>query len=231
MSDCLVVIPAYNESKSILSTVADLKNNAPSIDYIVVNDGSKDDTLQILKDNKIPHLDLSINLGIGGAVQMGYKYAIRNNYKTAVQFDGDGQHLASELDKLLKSSQSGVDLVIGSRFKCSENEFFSTPMRRFGILIIRFVLKICTGQNISDPTSGFRALSGKALVHFSEDYPYDYPEPEVIAISCKLGYKVDEVGVKMQLRKEGESSINHLNSVFYMLKVSICIFLANWREK
>ena len=154
----LMIIPAYNEEKSILNTVkmiekTKLKNN--TLDYIIINDGSKDNTKQICIDNNLNFIDLPINLGIGGAVQTGYKYAYRNNYDIAIQFDGDGQHDASYIDALVKEINNGNDIVIGSRFVSELSEFKSTAIRRVGINFLSRLIKLCTRRRIYDPTSGF----------------------------------------------------------------------------
>ena len=159
----LVIIPAYNESSNILNTVRDIQKNAPDFDYIVINDCSKDDTLEILKSNGLNYINLPVNLGIGGAVQTGYKYALENNYDVAVQVDGDGQHDPAYLTELLKKKEnSNADMVIGSRF--IENQGFqSTFLRRIGIVYFTKLIKLLTGITITDPTSGFR-MAGREVI-------------------------------------------------------------------
>ncbi|NLK24382.1 MAG: glycosyltransferase family 2 protein [Clostridiales bacterium] len=227
----LVIIPAYNEEKNIIRTVNDLKKRCPNVDYIVINDCSKDNTEGVLKDNKFNYISLPVNLGIGGGVQTGYKYAVEHDYDIAIQFDGDGQHDAAYIDKLIKPILDGkADMVIGSRF--IENEGFQTSfMRRFGIKILKVLLKIFCKQDITDATSGFRATSKSLTERFSKIYAEDYPEPEAI-IDCVLsGYKVQEVPVIMHERLEGESSINAIRSVYYMIKVSLAIILCRISSK
>lgn len=221
----LVIIPAYNEEKNIVRTVTNLKKQCPNVDYVVINDCSKDNTEDVLKDNNFNYISLPVNLGIGGGVQTGYKYAVENNYDIAIQFDGDGQHDAAYIDKLIKPILDGkADMVIGSRF--IENEGFQTSfMRRFGIKILKVLLKIFCKQDITDATSGFRATSKKLTERFSKIYAEDYPEPEAIIDAVLSGYKVCEVPVIMHERMEGESSINALKSVYYMIKVSLAIIL------
>lgn len=221
----IVIIPAFNEQDSILKTVNLLKNSCPTVDYIVVNDGSTDNTKNLLKQNNIHHLNLPINLGIGGAVQTGYLYALENDYDIAVQFDGDGQHDANFISALVQPLiDNEADLVIGSRFIDHEG-FQSTKSRRAGIGILRKAIHLTTGQTIHDPTSGFRAVNKKLIQFFSENYAQDYPEPESIVESLNNGFVLAEVPVLMNDRTAGSSSINQLRSIYYMIKVTIAIFI------
>ena len=177
----LLIIPAYNEEKNIENTVkAILELHNPDIDYIVINDGSTDNTLKILDDNHFNYLNLPTNLGIGGAVQTGYKYSLYKDYDIAIQFDGDGQHNIEYINQLIHEIESGNDLVIGSRFLDNLDGFKSTTTRRFGIKLLSSLIKLCTSQRITDPTSGFRACNKQIIRLFSMDYPYDYPEPDTI---------------------------------------------------
>lgn len=226
----LVIIPAYNESSNILNTVRDIQKNAPDFDYIVINDCSKDDTLDILKSNKLNYINLPVNLGIGGAVQTGYKYALENNYDVAVQVDGDGQHDPAYLSELLKKMMDcNADMVIGSRF--IENQGFqSTFMRRIGIVYFTKMIRLLTGTTITDPTSGFRMADREVIKMFASQYPKDYPEPESIVTLLKTGKKVVEVPVQMKARQGGESSIKMANSVYYMIKVSLAILIESTKK-
>ncbi len=222
----LVIIPAYNEEESILGVIEDLKQNAPFVDCLVVNDGSNDDTALILKEHCIPHIDLVRNLGIGGAVQTGYKYALQHGYDIAVQFDGDGQHSAAYIKDLIAPIQRReADLVVGSRFKGDESEFKSTAMRRLGIGILSVVLKLASTNKIEDVTSGFRAADRRAIELFAAYYPDDYPEPESLALVARKGLKVAEVPVSMNERSGGVSSIKKRDSVYYMIKVTLAILV------
>ena len=226
----LVIIPAYNESSNILNTVRDIQKNAPDFDYIVINDCSKDDTLEILKSNGLNYINLPVNLGIGGAVQTGYKYALENNYDVAVQVDGDGQHDPAYLTELLKKKEnSNADMVIGSRF--IENQGFqSTFLRRIGIVYFTKLIKLLTGITITDPTSGFRMAGREVIELFVNQYPKDYPEPESIVTLLKNGKRVVEVPVQMKARQGGESSIKMSNSVYYMIKVSLAILIESTKK-
>lgn len=221
----LVIIPAYNEEKNIVRTVENLKKECPDIDYVVINDCSKDSTEEVLKQKNFNYISLPVNLGIGGGVQTGYKYAVLNDYDIAIQFDGDGQHDAACINKLIKPIIDGkADMTIGSRF-IEKKGFQTSFMRRFGILVLKIILKICSKQTITDATSGFRATSKDLTRRFSKIYAEDYPEPEAIVDAVLNGYKVSEVPVIMHERQEGESSINAVKSVYYMIKVSLAIVL------
>ena len=223
----LVIIPSYNESESIVNTVRNIQKKAPEFDYIVINDCSKDATLEVLKENNINHLNLPVNLGIGGAVQTGYKYALEKGYDVAVQVDGDGQHDPKYLSNLLKCLiEEKADMVIGSRF--IENQGFqSTFMRRIGIVYFTRLIRALTGKTITDPTSGFRMAGRDVIRMFATQYPKDYPEPESIVTLLKNDMKVLEVPVRMKERQGGESSIKMTNSVYYMIKVSLAILVEN----
>lgn len=225
----LVIIPAYNEEKSILSTVQDVLDHAPGFDYVVVNDCSRDHTRQVCREHHLNLLDLPINLGIGGAIQTGYRYALEHGYDMAVQIDGDGQHDARYLQPMAdKLEAEGLDMVIGSRF--IENQGFqSTGLRRFGIQFFKRLIKLLFGTTITDATSGMRLCNRRVLEQFSEDYPQDYPEPETVARLLRRGYRVQEVPVVMRERQAGESSINPAKSIYYMIKVSTAILIERLR--
>lgn len=221
----LIIIPAYNEAGNIVKTVEDIKANSTDFDFIIVNDCSQDDTLEICRNNNYSYLNLPINLGIGGAVQAGYRYAYYHGYDTAVQFDGDGQHDAKYLDDMLEClKNSDSDMVIGSRFIKREG-FQSSGVRRVGIRYFTFLIKLLTGITITDPTSGMRIVNRNIIKDFTFDYPKDYPEPESTVFSLSKGYKISEVPVMMREREEGKSSISMLNGIYYMIKVSLAIII------
>ena len=231
----LVIIPAYNEQDNILKTVNDLKStdfqDCFNIDYLVINDGSKDNTLDVLSENNLIYINLPINLGIGGAMQTGYLYAGENNYDIAVQLDGDGQHSPEYIEKIIKPVIDGqTDMTVGSRF--IENEGFqSTGMRKLGIKILSASIHLFTGVGITDATSGFRACGRDLIKFFSEHYAEDYPEPEAIISAAKNGYKIMEVPVIMNERQGGTSSISGLKSVYYMIKVELALIIQALRKK
>lgn len=223
----LLIIPAYNEEENILNTCNKIKEFSNELDYIVINDGSKDNTLKILQENNINHINLINNLGIGGAVQTGYKYAYENRYDIAIQFDGDGQHDVNYVPNICEPIINGqADLVIGSRYlDKTSSEFQSTFMRRFGGIIISFFIKMFTKKKIADTTSGFRAANKKVIEEFTKEYPTEYPEPESSLLLLINGYKIEEVPVSMNERQGGKSSIRFWKSADYMIKVVLSIIL------
>lgn len=225
----LVIIPAYNEKNSIIFTVNDLLKNAPEFDYIIVNDCSTDNTMDICKYNGFNVLNLPINLGIGGAVQTGYLYAYNHGYDIAVQFDGDGQHDAVYLNTMAEYLvENRLDMVIGSRF--IENEGFqSSGIRRMGIRWFTFLIRLFSGKTITDPTSGLRMCNKKTIEMFANEYPRDYPEPESTMRLLRHQRKVEEIPVKMRERQEGVSSISPFRSIYYMLKVTLAVFIERMR--
>ena len=225
MSRILLIIPAYNEAQNIDYVIQNIIRNYPQYDYVIVNDGSTDNTYDICKQRGYNVLDLSVNLGIGGAVQAGYLYAKRNHYDIAVQIDGDGQHdVAYVKDVIEPVLQGRADVVVGSRFVKKEG-FQTTSSRRMGISLLSLFIKICTGKRIYDVTSGFRAANSKFIDVYGMDYPRDYPEPEALVIAMVYGGTVCEVPVVMKERRGGTSSINLKRSIYYMIKVSLAIFV------
>ena len=227
----LIIIPAYNEQDNIVRVVENLRDNYPEYDYIVINDGSKDNTQNNLEKNNISHISLIHNLGIGGAVQTGYKYAENMKYDIAIQFDGDGQHDPAYIKDLISELNKGFDMVIGSRFlKSEESEFKSSAARRVGIKIISFLIRILTGKRIYDPTSGFRACNKTVISYFANDYPTEYPEPvsEVTALKRKL--KISETPVNMYERQGGRSSIHAWKNIYYMINVTLAMILESLKR-
>lgn len=232
----LIIIPAYNEDKSILKVVNEIKTinkkNKTDYDYVVINDGSTDETEEILVKNDINHITLIQNLGIGGAVQTGYKYAYANNYDIAIQIDGDGQHDVSCIEKIIKPiALKEADMVIGSRFIDNDiDNFKSSKMRRVGINIISFFIKLVTGVKIYDTTSGMRAIGRELICDYARDYPIEYPEPISTTISLKKGYKIIEKSALMHERKEGVSSIRTWKNCYYMMNVVLSILTVGFRR-
>lgn len=221
----LLIIPAYNEEDSIAYTVEDIINNFPEYDYVVINDGSNDRTAKILKENQYNYISLPINLGIGGAVQMGYVYAREKDYDVAIQVDGDGQHNVSYVGDLIKPIINGeADITIGSRFILKDG-FQSSKTRRMGIFFLSWLIKILSGVNVKDVTSGFRAVNRRFISIYANDYPYDYPEPEAIISAKMYGGQIKEIPVQMRKRFGGESSITFKKSVYYMIKVTLALII------
>ena len=222
---CLIIIPAYNEAENIEKVVDNLINSFPQYDYIIINDGSKDETERICMNNGYKILNLPINMGIGGAVQTGYRYARDNHYDIAVQIDGDGQHDVSFLAEMIKLiEENKADVVIGSRFVEKEG-FQSSQMRRVGINFLSILAWILTGVRVKDITSGYRVINRKFIKIFAEDYPSDYPEPEAMVIAAVHGGKIVEYPVVMRERENGESSITLKKSVYYMIKVTLAMLI------
>lgn len=232
MKDRLAIVPAYNEAASIAHVVAALHEHAPDFDVLVIDDGSLDDTAREAEDAGAFVVIHPINLGIGGAVQSGYQFALSNNYELAVQVDGDGQHPPAELKKLVAriDSEPAVDMVTGSRF-LGEGDYPQTFARRSGIVIFSFILSLITHQKVTDPTSGFRLTNRRAIGLFAHDYPHDYPEVEAILMMHRHQLKTVEVPVRMDLREGGQSSITPLHSGYYMLKVMLAVFIGLFRSR
>ncbi len=228
MKDILLIIPAYNEENSIVRTVVRIRKfnrkHERKVDFIVIDDGSTDNTPNLLKLHHIPFIRTESNEGIGSAVQHGYRYAEKHRYKYAVQFDGDGQHGIEYIYDLIAPIENGeADMVIGSRFAGLRSYYKPSLIRRLGICWISLIIRIRTGQIIKDPTSGYRAVGDFGMHEFADDYPARYPEPESCAKLLLQGKRVREVPVKMHKRSGGKSSIRSWRKVEYMIRVSLGI--------
>ena len=235
MAKILIIVPAYNEEENILETYNNIinynKKHNTKYDCIIINDCSTDKTKEILEKNNIPHINLIHNLGIGGAVQTGYKYAYYNDYDIAVQFDGDGQHDIRYVEKIIKPlMEKKADMVIGSRFVEKIDTFKSSFERRIGIKVISIFMKFATGKKIYDTTSGMRAVDRDLIYDFSISYPNEYPEPVTTAEVLKKKYRVEEVSVEMKERTGGTSSISSWKSIYYMLNVCIALIAVKVRR-
>lgn len=236
MPKVLLIIPAYNEEANILQTCKKITDyNAEhhaNYEFVVINDSSNDSTGRILDENKISHINHIYNLGIGGALQTGYKYARDYNYDIAIQFDGDGQHDVNSIATLIRPIEKGeADLVIGSRFIAKKGRFRSTFARRIGIKIISGYMKLLTGRRITDTTSGFRACDRKLIEEFAHNYPSEYPEP-VTTTFCLLRHdRVVEVPVEMNARTAGSSSIHTWKKVYYMINIFITLLVVKIRGR
>lgn len=226
----LVIIPAYNEGENIKSTVEEVIKKAKGFDYVVINDCSTDDTKMICEKSNFNVINLPINLGIGGAVQTGYRYGYNEGYDLAVQVDGDGQHNPEFLVKMAEFMEEyQADMVIGSRFIDKEG-FQSSGTRRIGIKYFTILIKILTGKTITDPTSGLRMVNRDIMHMFAYDYPKDYPEPESVVAVLRRKKKVEEIPVIMRARTGGVSSISLKKSVYYMVKVTLAILIERIRK-
>ncbi len=220
-----VIVPAYNEENTIANVVNGVRALGEGYDPIVINDDSRDRTFSIAQQEGAIIIDLACNLGIGGAVQTGFRYATLSNYDACVQLDGDGQHPTEEIPYLIKTLfGEDLDIVIGSRF-IEKTGYDISFMRRIGIRIISLFLRIFTGMSVKDSTSGFRAINAKAAGFFAKNYPQDFPEPESLIFVHKYGFKFKEVPVEMKNRLHGTSSITPIKSVYYMIKVLLAMFI------
>jgi glycosyltransferase involved in cell wall biosynthesis len=222
----LIIIPAYNEGENLPGLFESLKNAEGDYDILVINDCSQDNTEAVCIRNGIKVISLPVNLGIGGAVQTGYIYALNHGYDIAIQLDGDGQHDPAFIPSMIKLIEEGCNLCIGSRF--IENEGFkSTRIRRAGIKYFSWLIWFVTGFKITDPTSGFRACSREVIRLFAGNYPKDYPEPETVVTVLKNRLKVCEIPVIMNAREGGTSSITRIKGLYYMIKVTLAIIIAS----
>lgn len=231
----LLIVPSYNEEKNVLNNYNRIleynKRSKIKYDAIIINDGSKDRTEAICIENGIPHITLIHNLGIGGAVQTGYKYALKNDYDIAVQFDGDGQHDVRYVNKIINPIiEKKANMVIGSRFIDDTSRFKSSKARRIGIKLISLFIKLVTSQKIYDTTSGFRAVDKELIKKFSLSYPVEYPEPVSTTEILKMNYIVQEVSVSMNEREEGISSIRMWKNCYYMINVILYILVIGLRR-
>lgn len=229
-----IVIPAFNEEKAIANVVSEIHQASAKANLtyvpVVVNDCSTDNTGQIIAQLDCVAIQLPVNLGIGGAVQTGFKYAYRNGFTHAVQVDGDGQHPPAEIEKLYQFMEAkNYDVVIGSRF-IEKQGFQSSFMRRVGINYFRWLNKMLVGKEIFDSTSGLRMLNRKTLAVVNNDYPDEYPEPEAVVLYSKHGLSIGEVPVLMRERQGGVSSIGTFASLYYMVKVTLAILFTFLRQ-
>ncbi len=227
----LIIIPVYNEAACIKQVVDELQAVCPDYDYVAINDCSTDETLSVMQENRINYINQPCNLGIGGNVQTGYRYAVEQGYDITVQMDGDGQHMPEYLPAIVERVANGeCDMCIGSRF--IEKQGFQTSfMRRFGIGFLKTLLRVTCGVKVTDVTSGFRACNKELTAYFAENYAQDYPEPEAIMSATMAGFTVGESPAVMRERTTGASSISPIKSVYYMIKVSLAIIIARFTVK
>jgi glycosyltransferase involved in cell wall biosynthesis len=229
----IAIVPAYNEEGAIGGVIEEIRAFDPALDVLVVDDASHDATAAVARRHGARVVTLPFNLGIGGAVQTGFRYAAQHGYDLAVRVDGDGQHDPAELDKLLQAldAEDGVDMACGSRFLTAEFEYPAPISRRTGIHIFAFLLSRIVGQPVSDPTSGFRIYNRRAIELFARDYPHDYPEVEAVLMLHYHRLRMREIPVRMFERGGGVSSISSGKSVYYMLKVLLAIFVGLVRAR
>jgi glycosyltransferase involved in cell wall biosynthesis len=232
-SKLLIIVPVFNESENLHNLFTELTKINLEIDYeiLFVNDCSTDNSLSKIRSFGCEYIDLPVNLGIGGAMQTGYKFAIDNDYDYTIQIDGDGQHPPKEIYKLLDCMQkTGSDVVIGSRYIKQEG-FQSTILRRIGIKFLSHIIGILCNFRIKDVTSGLRLFNKKATEIASKFYPDEYPEPESIVLFSRHNLQIYEIPVNMMERLGGVSSIRHIYTIYYMFKVSLALFFTHFRYK
>jgi len=229
----LAIVPAYNEAETVETVIDSLRLHAPVFDVLVVDDGSTDGTGEVAERAGAMVVRHPFNLGIGGAVQSGFVFALERGYEYAVQVDGDGQHCAEEIGKLMAAMREDptLDMVCGSRFMTRDKAYPATVSRRTGIHIFAFILSRLVGQRVSDPTSGFRLYNRRGIGLFARDYPHDYPEVEAVLMVHFHRLRMAEVPVRMLQRGGGKSSIRSGKSVYYMIKVLLAIFIGLARAR
>jgi glycosyltransferase involved in cell wall biosynthesis len=227
----IAVVPAFNEQQNVGRVIEEIREFDPGLDIVVVDDGSVDATATVAREHGAIVLRLPFNLGIGGAVQTGFRYAFEHGYELAVRVDGDGQHDASQLDRVVAPVLAGeADIAVGSRFVAQGEGYRSSRSRRIGIRLLALVVSRIVGRRVTDTTSGFQALNEKGIALFARDYPHDYPEVEATVMVSRHRLRSVEVPVSMRERTSGRSSITALRSVYYMIKVLLAIFVGLFRR-
>jgi glycosyltransferase involved in cell wall biosynthesis len=225
------IVPAFNEAGAVGRVVEEIRAFDATIDVVVVDDASTDDTAAVAESLGATVLRLPFNVGIGGAVQTGFRYALDEGYDTAVRLDGDGQHDASELAKLLAPLERGeADLVVGSRFVDPGGAYRPPLARRIGIRLFARLVSLLGGERVTDTTSGFLALDRVGIELFAAEYPHDYPEVEATLVALRSGLRLSQVQVDMRERETGASSITFLPSLYYIVKVTLALLVASLRR-
>lgn len=226
----LAIVPALNEDRTIARVIEEIRASDPGFEILVVDDGSTDATLREAERVGALVVRLPYNVGIGGAVQTGYRYARERGFQVAVQIDGDGQHDPSDLGRLLEPlAGDSADMVVGSRFR-GDSPYRGPFMRRLGIWLLASVVTVIIRQRMTDPTSGFRGVNRRGIVLFAAEYPHDYPEAEANVVAFRHRLRIVEVPVAMRSRSAGRSSITALGSLYYMIKVSLALFISVFRR-
>ena len=227
----IAIVPAFNEEQNIGRVVDELRAFDPALDVVVVADGSVDRTAAVAAEHGAHVVALPFNLGIGGAVQTGFRYAWERRYDLAVRVDGDGQHDPAQLARVLEPVLAGeADIVVGSRFAGGKG-YRSSATRRIGIRLLAWIVSQIARQRVTDTTSGFQALNRRAIGLFAADYPHDYPEVEGMVMTIKHRLRLREVPVAMREREHGRSSITALRSIYYMAKVLTALFVGLFRRQ
>jgi glycosyltransferase involved in cell wall biosynthesis len=227
----VALVPAFNEEANVGRVIDEIRAFDPALDVVVVDDGSYDRTAEVARAHGATVVRLPFNLGIGGAVQTGFRFAFEHDYDLAVRLDGDGQHDPSELERILAPVVGGeADIAVGSRFAGEHDGYRSSRPRRIGIRLLAWVVSRIVGRRVTDTTSGFQALNRRAIELFAHDYPHDYPEVEATIMVSRHRLRSVEVPVSMRERGGGRSSITALRSVYYMVKVLLAIFVGLFRR-
>jgi glycosyltransferase involved in cell wall biosynthesis len=227
----VAIVPALNEEGSVGRVIDELRAFDPGLEIVVVDDGSTDRTRDVAAARGAHVLRLPFNLGIGGAVQTGFRYAWEEGFDLAVRVDGDGQHDPRELDRVIEPVLAGeADIAVGSRFAVRSGGYRSSRSRRIGIRLLAWVVSLLVRQRVTDTTSGFQAVNRLGIKLFAADYPHDYPEVEATVLLFKHRLRLREVPVTMRARETGRSSITAIHSVYYMVKVLLAIFVAIFRR-
>jgi glycosyltransferase involved in cell wall biosynthesis len=227
----VAIVPAWNEAGAIAAVIAEVGSVGSAIEIVVVDDASTDDTAAIAERGGATVLRLPFNVGIGGAVQTGFRYALEQGYERAVRLDGDGQHDASQIPKILAPIEAGAaDLVIGSRFVDAGGGYRPPFARRMGIRVFARLVSVLGGQRVTDTTSGFVALDRAGIELFAAQYPHDYPEVEATLVALRSGLRLVQVQVEMRERASGSSSITFLRSLYYIVKVTLALLVASMRR-
>jgi len=228
----IAIVPAFNEEACVAQVIDEIRATDAELDVVVVDDGSQDRTAEVARGRGVHVLRLPFNLGIGGAVQTGFRYAWENGYELAVRLDGDGQHDPSQLAAIIAPVVAGeADICVGSRYRERGDGYRSTATRRLGIRFLAWMVSDLTHQRVTDPTSGFQALNRKAITLFAADYPHDYPEVEALVMLIRHRLRLEEVPVQMRPRAAGRSSIGTLGSAYYMVKVMLALVVGTFRRK
>jgi glycosyltransferase involved in cell wall biosynthesis len=228
----VAIVPAFDEQAVIASVVQEIRAFDPTLDVVVIDDGSADGTASAAAGAGAAVVRLPYNLGIGGAVQTGFKYALEHGYDVAVRLDGDGQHDPAEVPKLLEPlARDEADVVVGSRFAGGEREYRPPFARRAGIRWFAHLVSLLTRQRLTDTTSGFQAVNARGIRLFAADYPHDYPEVEAAVMVVRHRLRIKEVPVRMRERELGSSSIKTLRSLYYAIKVTLALFIGIFRRR
>jgi glycosyltransferase involved in cell wall biosynthesis len=227
----IALVPAFNEQQNVGRVIEEIRAFDPGLDIVVIDDGSVDGTAAAAREHGATVLCLPFNLGIGGAVQTGFRYAFEHEYELAVRVDGDGQHDPAQLDRVIAPVLAGeADIAVGSRFVEASQGYRSSRSRRVGIRLLALVVSRIVGRRVTDTTSGFQALNSKGIALFARDYPHDYPEVEATVMVSRHRLRAVEVPVSMRERSSGRSSITAVRSIYYMLKVLLAIFVGLFRR-